>query len=147
MCDLNQNVNAAHKQEVITAVEENYLYTKKQRYMGFHGVSTKILVDHLMERYEKICASELEAFRKALEDPIDVYRPIKVYFQRVFDTMNFAQDGKMLLTPAQIFEMEYNAVNKTGIYSLALKEWNKKRASDQNWTIFKQVLLKNITTW
>ena len=57
--DLDKNVNAALKQEIIAAVEETYLSAKKQQYMGFHGVSTKNLVDHLMERYDKISASDL----------------------------------------------------------------------------------------
>ena len=47
--------------------------------------------------------------------------PIDIYFQRVEDTIQFAQDGKMLFTPAQIVQTAYDAVNKTGIYSLALK--------------------------
>ena len=66
----DENLNAALKQEIIAAVEETYLYAKNQWYMGFHNVSTKNLVDHLMERYSKICASELEACRQALAEPI-----------------------------------------------------------------------------
>ena len=34
---------------------------KKKRYMGFHSVSAKILMDHLMERYGKIRVPDLEA--------------------------------------------------------------------------------------
>ena len=39
----------------------SHLSAKKLSYMGFHGVSAKNLVDHLMERYETIWASDLEA--------------------------------------------------------------------------------------
>ena len=49
------------KKEIIVAVEEAYLSAKKQRYMGFHGLSAKNLIDHLMERYMKIWASDLES--------------------------------------------------------------------------------------
>ena len=64
--DLDNNVNAALKQEIIAAVEETYLCAKNQRYMGFHGVSAKNLVDHLMKRHDKIRASDLEVCRQAL---------------------------------------------------------------------------------
>ena len=47
--------------------------------MGFHGVSAKNLVDHLMERYGKMWASDLKAFRQALVEPIEVNRTINVY--------------------------------------------------------------------
>ena len=44
---LDEN-DSALKQDIIAAVEETYLSAKKQRYMGFHGVSAKNLMDHLM---------------------------------------------------------------------------------------------------
>ena len=49
------------------------------------------------------------------------------------------QDRKTPFTLAQIVQTSYHYVNKTGIYSLALKDWRKKRLADQTWTIFKQV--------
>ena len=36
-------------------------------------------------------------------------------------------------------QTEYHAVNKTGLYSLALKEWRKKATADKMWSIFKRV--------
>ena len=72
--------------------------------MGFYGVSAKNLTDHLMERYGKIWASDLEALRQALSAPIEADRPIDVYFQRVEDAIQFSQDGKAPFTPAQIVQ-------------------------------------------
>ena len=40
-----------------------------------------------MERYGKIWASYLEACIQALPEPIEVDRPIDVYFQRAEDTI------------------------------------------------------------
>ena len=59
-------------------MEETYLSAKKQRYMGFHGFSAKNLVDHLIERYGKFWASDLEACIQALVEPIEVDHPIDV---------------------------------------------------------------------
>ena len=137
---IDENADAALKQEIIAEVEETYLSAKNQRLMGFHDVSTNGLVDHLMERYGKICASDLEACRKALEESIELDRPIDVYSQWAEEAIQLSQDGKMTLTPVQIFQTAYHAINKTGLYSLALKEWHKKSPADQTWTIFKQVI-------
>ena len=81
-------------------MEETYLSAKNKRYMGFHGVSSKKLMDHLMERYGKIRTPDLEACRQALAAPIEVDRPIDVYLQQVKDAIQFAQDGKTPFTPA-----------------------------------------------
>ena len=67
--------------------------------MGFHGVSANNLVDHLMERYGKIWASDLKACIKALEEPIEVEPPIDVYHQQVEDAVQFAHHGKTAFTP------------------------------------------------
>ena len=64
---------------MIVEVEETYLSGKNERYMRFQGVSAKNLVDHLMERYGKMWASDLKAFRQALVEPIEVNRTINVY--------------------------------------------------------------------
>ena len=69
-------------------------------------------------------------------------RLIDVYLQRVEDSIQFAQDGKTPFTPAQIVHMEYHAVNKTGIYSFALKEWRKKAMADKTWTSFKTIFVE-----
>ena len=87
--DLDKKLDAALKQEIIVAVEETYLSAKNQRYMGFHSVSSKNLVDYLMERYGKIIASDFKACKQSLVNTIEVYRLIDVYFQQVEDVIHF----------------------------------------------------------
>ena len=81
----------------------------------FHGVSDKSLLDHLMARYGKIHASDLDACRKAMTDPIEAERPPDLYFQLVEDAIQFAQDRKPPFTQAKILQTAYNYVNKTGL--------------------------------
>ena len=83
--------------------------------MGFHVVSAKNHVDQLMERYDKIRASDLEACRQALADPIEVNCLIDVYFQHVKDAIQFAQDSKTLFPTAQTVQMVYHDINNTGL--------------------------------
>ena len=42
--NLDENIDAVLKQEIIVLVEAAYLSAKNQRYMGFHGVSAKNLM-------------------------------------------------------------------------------------------------------
>ena len=88
--DLDENLDAVLKQEIIAAVKETDLSAKNHRYMGFHGVSSKNLMDHLMYRYIKIWTSYLEDCRQALAASIEMDRPIGGYFQRVEDSIQFA---------------------------------------------------------
>ena len=100
--------------------------------MGLNSVFAKSIVDHLIERYRKICASDLEACRQALAEPIEVDHLINVYPKWVEDSIQLAQDWKNPLTLSQILQMEFHAINKTG---------SKKGEIDYNWTIYKQVFM------
>ena len=93
----------------------------------------------MMERYGKIRASDNEACKQALAEPIELDRPIDIYFQRVEDAIQFTQDGKTPFIPAQIVQTSYHTINKTGLYSLALKEWRKKAMADKTWARFKYI--------
>ena len=99
--NLYENVNATFKQEIIVVVEDIYLTAKKQWYMGFHSISSKNLVEHRMERYGKIWASDLKACRQALAEPIEVDHLSDVYFQRVEDAIQFAHDRNKPFTQAE----------------------------------------------
>ena len=55
--------------------------------MGFYGVSTKSLMDQLIERYGKIQVLDIVVFRQDLAEPIEVDRPIDTYFQHVDDAI------------------------------------------------------------
>ena len=43
----------------------------------------------------------------------------------------------MTFNPAQIMQTAYYSVNKTGLYYLELKEWQKKATVDKTWASFK----------
>ena len=90
--------------------------------MGLHGVSAKRLMDHLMERYRNIRASDLEAYRKALAEAIEVDQSIDAYFQRVDDSIQFNQDRKAPFNPAKSLQTAYHTFSNTGLYYLSLKE-------------------------
>ena len=51
--DTITNVELALRNQVINAVDEVYLSEKRNRYTGYHRVSTRELLDHLMQRYGK----------------------------------------------------------------------------------------------
>ena len=99
--------------------------------MESHAVTAKERMDHHMERYGKIRESDFEACRQALAKPIEVDRPIDVYFQRVEYTIHFTQYGKTPSTPNKIVQIAYHNVDKKDLHSLELKGGQKKVATDQ----------------
>jgi hypothetical protein len=135
--DHHNNMNDALKTQIIDAVTDTYLGELRNRYTGYMGVTPRDLIDHLLERYGRITASDIANCRTQMEAPMDTTRPIDVYFQTIDDCVQFATDGKVPFTASQIVQTAYHAISKSGLYNDACKEWRRKPAANRTWVAFK----------
>ena len=55
------NMDDALKTQLLDAVEEPYVSELRNHYTGYMGVTTRDLIDHLMDRYSNITAANLKA--------------------------------------------------------------------------------------
>jgi hypothetical protein len=86
------------------------------------AVTPRDLIDHLLERYGRITASDIANCRTKMEAPLDPTQPIDVYFQNIDDCIQFAADGQVPFTALQIVQTAYHAISKSGLYNDACKE-------------------------
>ena len=133
----HNNMDAALQQLLTEAVEELYLSAKCNRFTGYLGVTTRDLLDHLLERYGNITAADLQANKDAMDEPIDVSLPIDAYFKRIEDCIQLAGDANTPFSNQQVLQTTYFAVQATGLYKDGLKEWRLKQDADKTWTNFK----------
>jgi hypothetical protein len=73
---------------------------------------------------------------------IDSTQTIDIFFQRIDDCINYADDGQVPFTPEQILQTAYHAVSTSGYYTDACKIWRKKPAEAKTWASFKQFFAK-----
>ena len=84
----------ALKTQLLDAVENPYVSELHNRYTGYMGVTTRDLLDHLMDRYGNITAVDLKANEARINKALDNPRPIDIFFQRINDSVQYANDGK-----------------------------------------------------
>ena len=128
----------ALKTQFLDAVEEPYVSESRNRYTGYMGVTTRDLLDHLIDRYGNIMAADLKTNEARINEALDNSRPIDVFFQRINDAVQYADDGKNPFTAKQILQTAFHSVNATGLYREACKEWCQKSDQDKMWTNFKR---------
>jgi hypothetical protein len=114
-------MNDALKTQIIDAVTDTYIGELRNRYTGYMGVAPRDLIDHLLERYGRITASNITNCRTRMEAPTDPTQPIGVYFQTIDDCVQFATDGQVPFTALQIVQTAYHAISKSGLYNDACK--------------------------
>jgi hypothetical protein len=133
----HNNMNDALKTQIIDSIADTYIGELRNRYTGYMAVTPRDLIDHLLERYGRITASDIANCRTKMEAPMDPTQPIDVYFQNIDDCIQFATDGQVPFTALQIVQTAYHAISKSGLYNDACKEWRRKPLADRTWVTFK----------
>ena len=110
------NMDDALKTQLLDAVEDPYVSELRTRYTRYMGVTTRDLLDHLMDRYGNITAADLKANEACINEALDNSRPIDVFFQRIDDAVQYADDGKKPFTAKQILQTAFDSVYATGLY-------------------------------
>lgn len=135
--DNNLNMDAALKAQVIDTLHDTYLCELRSKYTGYLGVTTRDLLDHLLDRYGKITPADIEACKNEMIAAMDSTQPIDMYFKRIDDCIQYAADGNVPFTAHQILQTTYHAVSTSGQYSEACKEWRRRPAATKTWALFK----------
>ena len=136
--DNNNNMDDAIKSQIIDSVDDTYLCELRNKYTGYMGVSSRDLIDHLLDRYGKITPADIEECKTRMTTPMDSSQPIDVYFKQIDDCIQYAVDGQVAFTPDQILQTVYHAVSTSGYYNDPCKEWRKKQVADKTWPAFKR---------
>ena len=118
-------------------MEDPYLCKMRKKYTRYLGISTRDLLNHLINQYGKITTADLEANKSRMNEPINITQTIDVFFKRIDDCTQYADDGEVHITPLQILQTAYHAVSTCGHYNNACKIWRKKPAAAKTWTLFR----------
>ena len=78
--DNHNNMDDALKAQVIDTIDDTYICEMRNKYTGYLGITTRDLVDHLLDRYGKITPADIEACKRRMIEPIDSTQPIDVFF-------------------------------------------------------------------
>jgi hypothetical protein len=133
----NNTMDDVLKTQIIDSIHDPYICEMRNKYTGYLGVTTRDLIDHLLDRYGKITPADIEQCKTKMNAPLDSTQPIDIFFKRIDDCVQYAADGNVAFTADQILQTAYHAISKSGIYNDACKEWRKKPPIDKTWTAFK----------
>ena len=128
----------ALKAQLIGSVDDNYLCEVRNKYTGYLGITTRDLINHLLDRYGKITPANIEACKVRMNEPIDSSQTIYLFFQRIDNCVQYASDGQVAFTNGQIIQTAYHAVSTSGQYTDACKDWRKRPLRDKTWALFKR---------
>ena len=131
--DNHTNLDDALKAQLIDSVDNTYLCLVRNKYTSYLGITTRDLIEHLLDRYGKITPTNIEACEVWMNEPIDSSLPINLFFQRIEDCVQYASDGQVSFTNGKILQTAYHAVSTSGHYTDACRDWRKWPLRNKTW--------------
>lgn len=132
-------VEKALKQQILKALEQEWLLAITDRNtQSLTGTIAQIL-EHLFDTYGYVSQAMLEKKEDALKD-LDYHprQPVDLVFNTVEDLADYAQMSTTgVFTQTQIIGKAYSKFNKSGLFSNAVTEWNRKPGIQKTWIAFK----------
>ena len=107
--------------QLISVFDEEYLRGLNNIHMGYVGVSTNTMLQHLYNNYGVLTAVGIEDNDIAMRAEYDPSQSIEVLFHQIETAVEFAEAGKTPFEPKQVVSRAYLLVLQTGLYPEACK--------------------------
>jgi hypothetical protein len=129
----------ALKSLLLSAVDETYVRSLRDRFIGYATVTTLQMLTHLYTAYAKISAGDLDDNDAKMKADWDPNQPFEVLIDQIEDSIDMAAAANNPYTPEQVVLIAYNLVFKTGLFDEECKLWRRRPPIDKTWTEFKVV--------
>jgi hypothetical protein len=130
-------MDAALKQQLVNGVNPMYIRTLENRHTGFANVTTRQLIDHLLNTYGNLTPTNLATNDSLFRQAYDPSQPIKSLYAQIEDAMDLAAAGRTPYTAQQVVSNAYSLVFNTGMFPEACRDWRRRPFADQTWEHFK----------
>jgi hypothetical protein len=135
---LYNHVDAALKQQLVNGVHQMYIRTLENRHTGFANVTTRQLIDHLLNTtYGNLTPTDLATNDSLFRQAYDPSQPIESLYAQIEDAIDLASAGRTPYSTEQVVANAYSLVFNTGMFPDACREWRRRPAADQTWDHFK----------
>eukprot|EP00957_Ditylum_brightwellii_P211579 15366337-Ditylum_brightwellii.AAC.1 len=100
--DNSNTVEEALKTKLQEETDDIYLRKIKNKSTRYLGITTKDMINHLLDRYGKIKSTALTNNMHGFNNALIIPQPIDVDFMKMDECIQFATDSKTSFTTSQV---------------------------------------------
>ena len=131
-------VETALKQQVVAAVEPQYLEARRDPTTRKLNGTISEIVKHLFDVYGRVTPQTLfEQEQKVHQMVYDPQHPIDRVFTAVNELANYVEAASTPYTQPQCINLAYRILNRSGAFQRWILEWNQLPQAQRNWRNFK----------
>jgi hypothetical protein len=128
-----KTMEAQLKQQLLAAVDREYLNALDDDCMGLGQVKAKALLAFMEKKYDIITYDEIIANRAKLDEPWDASEPIHKLWSRTLKVQRFATAGKKPIDDDTAMHALLNVLKDTGVFMTHITIWKQKPVN--TWTM------------
>ena len=128
-----RNVEQTLKQQLLAAVEDEYVCSLQDALYGYANVTVRAIET----TYGQLDQDALTANLVALEEPWEPVESMEKIWQQATYAQGDAEQGGDPITEATLVCIYRDKLKNTGVFSLNLREWDKKPLADCTWANLK----------
>jgi hypothetical protein len=136
------NTDAALTQQIVNAIEPDYLTEASDLDVGFLNITTQDIITFLYERYGRISNAQILKNTEDMNKDWDIQTPISAMFRRIDKCMQYAELGGNSFTNEQVLTSALYLIQKTGEFREEIKGWRSRPAATKTWALFKPFFLE-----
>ena len=137
-----RKVEQALRNQLVNAIENAYLETLRQEYIGYNNRSIPEIFNHLFINYGNVTYADLQKNEEDMAKPWDPDTPIELVYVQVEEAARVAELGHAPMSENKKITAAYNIINNTGEFSTVCREWRQKPEAEKTWSNFKKQFSK-----
>jgi len=131
------NTANALKQQLLAAIDSMYICSLQDPMYGYARVTVHDILEHLDNTYGALDQVELNKNMQTLEEPWEPTESMEPLWHRAVVAQQVAQAGADPITPATLLRKFHQVLTNTGVFTLDLRDWDKKPDADKTWNNFR----------
>lgn len=140
-------VGNALKKQLLAAVDDIFICSLKQPYIGYGNVTVLQLLTHLFSTYAQISPGDLALNETRMKADYDPNLPIEKLFVQIEDAVAYADHGNDPIPAVTVTNRAYTLIFATGIFADDCKEWKRLTPVEKTWMHFKVFFARAHQEW
>ena len=129
-------VENATRKIIVSVIPNLFLEPMKLPITGLATVAVRDILGQLFTSHGKIKSAQIEKAHEAAKEPWDATTPFQVLSARIKKSADLVEAASEPFSDPQLVRFAYDAILKTGVFSVSLRVWRRKPAATKTWANF-----------
>jgi hypothetical protein len=123
------------KAQIITAIDSEFLAAIEDPELGFGRITSKQMLQHLIDEYGNITSDDITENIKILNAPWNIEQPIRKLWERIKECQRLSIAGNEPISDRMAMFAALTVLDNTGVFGTYTTNWRMANPIQGNWTL------------